>query len=65
MTSGPARNCLKRTSGDAINPLLAAAFNRSKWMNTVADGLLLPFLHFARWCVPIMNVGQLSPENHF
>ena len=37
-----ARNYLKGTAGDAVNLLLAAAaFNCKKWMNALADGLLV------------------------
>ena len=37
-----ARNYLKGTDGDAVNLLLAAAaFNCKKWMNALADGLLV------------------------
>lgn len=45
-----ARNYLKGTIGDAINLLLAAAaFNCRKWMNAVAEGLLIVI--FALWAI--------------
>ena len=46
-----ARNYLKGTIGDTINLLLAAAaFNCKKWLNALAQGLLLAF--FSVWTVP-------------
>jgi IS5 family transposase len=56
-----ARNYLKGTIGDTINLLMAAtAFNCKKWMNAIAEGLLVAFLTL--WAMVLPN-DELKPCN--